>query len=108
MSSHNNNNNNNGGGGSRGRGKGGGYGGGKVDRAIVSGPTLSLLISAFGVRSTPYTVLRCSPSSTPAELRRAYRAAAMLHHPDRFLLLRHRCRCHHRRCAEEAADDEDE
>jgi len=89
ISSHNNNNNNNnGGGGSRGRGKGGGYGGVKVDGAVVSGPTLSLLILAFGVGLTPYTVLRCSPSSTPAELRRAYGAAAMVHHPDRLLLLR--------------------
>jgi hypothetical protein len=47
------------------------------------GPTLSLLQLAFGVSSTPYTVLGCNVSSTPAELRRAYRAAALLYHPDR-------------------------
>ena len=73
-----------------GRGRGGVRDGGGVD-AIVLGPTLSLLRSAFGVGSTPYTVLGCGAASTPAELRQAYRAAAMRHHPDR-LLLRRRCR----------------
>lgn len=48
--------------------------------------TLSLLRSAFGPSSTPYTVLQCDHSSTPAELRRAYRAAALQYHPDRLLL----------------------
>ena len=47
--------------------------------------TLSLLQSAFGSLSTPYTVLQCEDSSTPAELRRAYRAAALRYHPDRLL-----------------------
>ncbi len=79
--------NNNGGG----RGRGGGRDGGGVD-AIVLGPTLSLLRSAFGVGSTPYTVLGCGTASTPTELRRAYRAAAMRHHPDRLLLRRRRRR----------------
>ena len=49
--------------------------------------TLSLLCSAFGSFSTPYTVLRCNDSSTPAELRCAYRAAALRYHPDDYLLL---------------------
>ena len=48
--------------------------------------TLSLLCSAFGPFSTPYTVLQCNDLSTPAELRCAYRAAALRYHPDRLLL----------------------
>ena len=48
--------------------------------------TLSLLRAAFGPSSTPYTVLQCDHSSTPAELRRAYHAAALQYHPDRLLL----------------------
>ena len=54
------------------------------------GPTLSLLQSAFGISSTPYTVLQCDASSTPAQLRSAYRAAALRYHPDRALC-RRRC-----------------
>ena len=48
--------------------------------------TLSLLCSAFGPFSTPYTVLGCNDLSTPTELRCAYRAAALQYHPDRLLL----------------------
>ena len=51
--------------------------------------TLSLLCSAFGPFSTPYTVLRCNDLSTPTELRCAYRAAALQYHPDRLLLHPH-------------------
>ena len=54
-----------------------------------SNSTLSLLCSAFGPFSTPYTVLRCNDLSTPTELRRAYRAAALQYHPDRLLLHPH-------------------
>jgi DnaJ-class molecular chaperone len=54
------------------------------------GPTLSLLRSVFGISSMPYTVLRCNVSSTPAELRRAYHAAALRYHPDCALC--RRCR----------------
>ena len=54
------------------------------------GPTLSLLQSAFGISSMPYTVLQCDASSTPAQLRSAYRAAALRYHPDRALC-RRRC-----------------
>jgi curved DNA-binding protein CbpA len=52
--------------------------------------TLSLLRSAFGRSSTPYTVLRCDDSSTPTELRRTYRTAALQYHPDHLLLRRRR------------------
>ncbi len=72
-----------------GRGRGGGRDGGGVI-TVVLGPTLSLLRSAFGVSLTPYTVLGCGAASTPAKLRRTYRAAAMRHHPDRLLLRRRR------------------
>ena len=51
--------------------------------------TLSLLCSAFGPFSTPYTVLGCNDLSTPTELRCAYRAAALQYHPDRLLLHQH-------------------
>ena len=51
--------------------------------------TLSLLCSAFGPFSTPYTVLGCNDLSTPTELRCAYRAAALQYHPDRLLLHPH-------------------
>ena len=51
--------------------------------------TLSLLCSAFGPFSTPYTVLQCNDLSTPTELRCAYRAAALQYHPDRLLLHPH-------------------
>ena len=54
-----------------------------------SNSTLSLLCSAFGPFSTPYTVLRCNDLSTPTELRCAYRAAALQYHPDRLLLHPH-------------------
>ena len=58
--------------------------------------TLSLLRSVFGGSSTPYTVLRCDGSSTPAELRRAYRAAALRTHPNRLLI---------RQCRDDNNDD---
>ena len=54
-----------------------------------SNSTLSLLCSAFGPFSTPYTVLGCNDLSTPTELRCAYRAAALQYHPDRLLLHPH-------------------
>ncbi|KAL7527252.1 hypothetical protein ACHAWF_002109 [Thalassiosira exigua] len=44
---------------------------------------LALARSAFGPGSTLYSVLGCAPSSTPDELKRAYRRAALRHHPDR-------------------------
>ena len=53
------------------------------DMSVANSPTLSLLHSAFGPRSTLYTVLQCTQSSTPVELKRAYRKAALRHHPDR-------------------------
>ena len=47
------------------------------------GPTLTLLEAAFGHTATPYSVLQCPTSSTPEELKRAYRVAALRYHPDR-------------------------
>ena len=47
------------------------------------GPSLTLLQTAFGHTATPYSVLQCPTSSTPEELKRAYRVAALRYHPDR-------------------------
>ncbi len=84
-----------------GRGRGGVRDDNGVD-AVVLGPTLSLLRSAFGIGSTPYTVLGCGAASTPAELWQAYRAAAMRHHPDRLLLRR----CRRAGAGDDESDDE--
>ena len=46
-------------------------------------PTLGLLHSAFGPQSTLYTVLGCTKAASSAELKRAYRKAALKYHPDR-------------------------
>jgi hypothetical protein len=73
------------------------------------GGTLPLLRSAFGVSSTPYTVLRCDVASSTAELRRAYRVAALRYHPDRILLRRrHRRRRRGDGSAAEGDDDDDD
>ncbi|KAL7542271.1 hypothetical protein ACHAXR_011926 [Thalassiosira sp. AJA248-18] len=46
-------------------------------------PTATLIHTAFTPQSTLYTILECKPSSTSAELKRAYRQAALRYHPDR-------------------------
>lgn len=43
----------------------------------------ALITSAFGEDATLYGVLDCDASSTPQDLKRAYRKAALRHHPDR-------------------------
>ena len=50
------------------------------------GPTLTLLQAAFGHTATPYSILQCPTSSTPEELKRAYRVAALKYHPDRQII----------------------
>ena len=55
----------------------------RIDAIEEMGPTLTLLEAAFGHTATPYSVLQCPTSSTPEELKRAYRVAALRYHPDR-------------------------
>ena len=55
----------------------------RIDAIEEMGPTLTLLEAAFGHTATPYSVLQCPTSSTPEELKRAYRVSALRYHPDR-------------------------